>query len=114
MSNPNEYKPFNPPSWLTRHEKQAFNALQKLRKSRDLPLDGAEIPLLVDYVRALTRISTLEDLFADDDEKMRARRDSYVKDRLLSTARQIDATTKLAQRMRDRLLNIPASPGGGD
>lgn len=104
MENTNEIKDFRPPSWMDRREKQSFNAVQKLRKSRLKPLNEAEIPLLIDYVRTMSRISTLQAVFDSDNRAMRSNPNFAVtKARLVATARQIDASTKMAQGMRDRL-----------
>ncbi|RWR08488.1 hypothetical protein [Paenirhodobacter populi] len=104
MLNPNEIRDFRPPTWMGRREKRAFNSVQKLRKSRNSPLKETEIPVLIEYVRTMVRIETLQAIFDDDDRRMRTSRDASVKSRLIATARQIDASTKLAQGLWDRLI----------
>ncbi|OWJ74610.1 hypothetical protein [Haematobacter genomosp. 1] len=95
---------------MTRREKQLFNRVQKLRKSRERPLTEGEIPVLIDYVRTMTRIEVLSAIFAEDDRRMRSNRnDAATKARLVATARQIDASTKLAHGMWERLVNAPAA-----
>lgn len=104
MENANEIRGFRPPSWMDRREKQSFNAVQKLRKSRNKPLNEAEIPLLIDYVRTMSRISTLQAVFDSDNRAMRPNLNfTATKGRLVATARQIDASTKLAQGIWCRL-----------
>lgn len=104
MENANEVKDFRPPLWMDRREKQTFNAVQKLRKSRQKPLNETEIPLLVDYVRTMSRISTLQAVFESDNRSMRSNPNfAATKARLVATARQIDASTKLAQGIWARL-----------
>lgn len=104
MDNSNEIKMFRPPSWMGRAEKQLFNRVQKLRNARNSPLDETEVPLLIDYVAAKSRIDVLRLALWDDDQRMRRTKgDASVKRRLLATARQIDATTKLAMELWEKL-----------
>lgn len=105
MTNANETSTFRPPAWMGRREKQLFNRVQKLRNARNSPLNEAELPLLIDYVRTISRIEVLDAAFGEDDRRMRSNRNDVVaRTRLMAAARQIDASTKLAQGMWERLM----------
>jgi hypothetical protein len=94
---------------MNRSEKKAFRAIIEARSKRNLATSSADATLLTDYLDALSRIEVLRLAFQDDTAIMRRTRDGRVKARLVSTSRQIDAATRAAQQMFDRLL----PPSGG-
>lgn len=112
MDNVRKGNELEPPRWMSRSEKKAFRGAIAERKARDLPVSSADVALIEEYVAAMARIEVLEMVFSDDTAAMRRTRDGRVKARLVATARQIDAATKAAQAMRDRLLPPPEAPGG--
>lgn len=108
MTDASEISAFRPPTWMTRREKQLFNRVQKLRNSRTSPLNETEIPLLIEYVRTMSRIEVLSLAFGVDTDRMRSNRnDLATRARLVAGAKQIDASTKLAQGMWERLVSAP-------
>lgn len=88
------------PRWLTRAEKAAFRAIEKLRLDAGRPVSPAEVDALCDYVSARSRLTVLRRLYrrtvADQRENPE---DPSSQAALLAASRAIDTASAHARRL---------------